>query len=90
MDMVKQLLPLLIGGIDDGVGGGEFDPEAVGSKLPEFIPGKSPTSAIGVGDNGRTYDLVSGRKNADADLIKRVNDKLRSEGVLTGTGATMC
>jgi len=83
MDIVKQLLPLLIGGIDDGAGEGAFDPAAVGSKLPEFIPGRSPTSGVGVG-NGRTYDLVSGRKSADADLIDRVNNMLRRAGVLTG------
>jgi hypothetical protein len=85
MDMVKQLLPVLIGGIDDGVGEGEFDPAVAGSKLPEFIPGRSPTSGVGVGGNGRTYNLVSGQKNADADLIQIVNRELRSKGVLTGT-----
>lgn len=53
------------------------------SPLPEFEDG-GPTSGFGTMSNGDELELVSGNKKNDADLIRIVNDRLRSKGVLKG------
>lgn len=60
-----------------------FSAAAAGAGLPEYSGGV--TTGIGVGSNGSVYDLVSGNKAADADLMKIVNDSLRAAGRLAGT-----
>ena len=62
---------------------GCFDPAEVGARLPSYTGGE--TSGIGVAAGGRVYDVVSGSKNADADLLETVNNRLRSAGRLPGT-----
>ncbi|MFB9832665.1 DddA-like double-stranded DNA deaminase toxin [Actinoallomurus acaciae] len=58
-----------------------FDPAEAGAGLPKYT---GPTSGSGVAADGRTYDVVSGNKRGDADLLKIVNGRLRGQGVLPG------
>ncbi|WP_345033016.1 polymorphic toxin-type HINT domain-containing protein [Kutzneria kofuensis] len=62
---------------------GCFDPAGLGAGLPRYTPG-GPTSGTGKAADGRIYDVVSGNKQQDADLLNIVNNVLRSKGRLPG------
>ncbi|NJP42545.1 RHS repeat-associated core domain-containing protein [Actinacidiphila epipremni] len=62
---------------------GCFNPAEMGAALPEYAGGT--TSGTGVAANGRVYNIESGNKAADADLLKIVNDRLRAAGRIPGT-----
>jgi RHS repeat-associated protein len=51
--------------------------------LPGFAEG-GPTSGLGVTQGGKFYDVVSGNKKADSELIDIVNQRLQDKGVLPG------
>ena len=57
---------------------GCFDAGTVGAGLPEYAG--DATSGTGVAADGTTYDLVSGNKAGDPDLLQIVNDRLRAAG----------
>jgi hypothetical protein len=59
-----------------------FDPAEVGAGLPEYTGGA--TSGTGVSADGTVYDVTSGSKAADSDLLNIVNDRLRAAGRLPG------
>ncbi|MBS2545293.1 hypothetical protein KGQ19_00275 [Catenulispora sp. NL8] len=59
-----------------------FNSAEVGAGLPEYAGGA--TSGTGVAADGTSYDLVSGNKAADSDLLQIVNDRLRAAGRLPG------
>ncbi|WP_406130467.1 hypothetical protein OHQ89_24970 [Streptomyces canus] len=64
--------------------------EEVGPRnpLPEFVEG-GPTRGIGfTSSSGDDVELISGNKKNDADLIRIVNNKLRSEGLLPGSSTS--
>jgi hypothetical protein len=73
-----------------GVGGdhvlvhnaGCFDAAKVGSSLPKYAGGS--TTGIGQAADGRVYNLVSGNKKQDEDLLNIVNKVLRDKGRLPG------
>jgi hypothetical protein len=60
---------------------GGFGESGEPAPLPGFAEG-GPTSGLGVTQGGKFYDVVSGNKKADADLINIVNQRLRDKGVL--------
>ena len=75
----KQTTPIA----DQGPIINTFNPDEAGSSLPDFVAG-GPTSGRGVAGD-ETYELVSGNKKADAELISIVNERLRTQGLLPGT-----
>ncbi|MCX4749212.1 hypothetical protein OG455_27530 [Kitasatospora sp. NBC_01287] len=70
----------------DGLGD-IFEPAGAAGILPEFADGGA-TSGLGVAADGRIYNVVSGNKKADADLIAIVNERLRGQGLLPGVASS--
>ncbi|MGW0804745.1 LamG-like jellyroll fold domain-containing protein [Nonomuraea sp. NPDC002799] len=66
-------------------GGGRFPFNRVGeaAHLPVYEKGAA-TSGHAVAANGAVYDLTSGNKKADADLVAWVNGTLQKQGMLPG------
>lgn len=62
---------------------GGFGEPGERAPLPGFAEG-GPTSGLGVTQDGKAYDVVSGNKKADAELINIVNQRLQDKGVLPG------
>ncbi|WP_436842758.1 DddA-like double-stranded DNA deaminase toxin [Streptomyces flaveolus] len=60
--------------------------ELAARMLPEFIEGKA-TAGVGTTSTGRVYQLVSGNKKADSELIGIVNKTLQEKGVLKAKSA---
>ncbi|MEV4800426.1 polymorphic toxin-type HINT domain-containing protein [Nonomuraea sp. NPDC049421] len=52
--------------------------------LPPYVPGRGTSGRGKAADGSRTYDLRSGDKKRDADLISWVNNRLRETGHIKG------
>lgn len=68
-----------------GIGKGAAGLKAFATEvLPKFADG-GKTAGVGATSTGHVYRLISGNKEADAELIGIVNETLRKQGFLKGT-----
>ncbi|HEV2372371.1 MAG TPA: LamG-like jellyroll fold domain-containing protein [Streptosporangiaceae bacterium] len=65
-----------------------FDAAKEGASLPQFVE-NGETRGRGMAADGRTYDLRSGQRVADADLISIVNGRLNEAGLLQGSSTSV-